>query len=81
MSRDRIRGGWGFVDYELTPEMAGVQCEASHGRGSSHVKNPAQEGSQAKVPGVEVCRICHTEKQDPGFDYKDKSARVHPAGL
>jgi hypothetical protein len=67
----------GFVDYELTPEMAGVQCEECHGPGSNHVKNPAEEATRAKTPGVDLCRKCHTEKQDPGFSYEKKSAEVH----
>jgi hypothetical protein len=70
----------GFLDIELTPEMAGVQCEACHGPGSNHLTNVAEEPLQSKVPGVEICRKCHTAKQDPGFFYKEKSARVHPVG-
>ena len=67
----------GFLDYELTPEMAGVQCEECHGRGSNHIKNPGQEGVLERAPGVEVCRRCHTDRQDPGFNHKEKSALVH----
>lgn len=67
----------GFLDNELTPEMAGVQCEECHGPGSNHVNNPAGEPAKSKVPGVEIGRKCHTAGQDAGFSYKEKSARVH----
>jgi hypothetical protein len=67
----------GFLDYELTPEMAGVQCEECHGPGDSHVNNSAGEPVKSKVPGVEICRKCHTAGQDPGFSYEKKSADVH----
>jgi hypothetical protein len=67
----------GFLDYELTPEMAGVQCEECHGPGSHHVNNPAGEPVKSKVPGAELCRKCHTAGQDPGFSFEKKSAEVH----
>ena len=67
----------GFIDAELTPEMAGVQCEECHGPGSAHVSNPAEKPVGAKAPGVDLCRKCHTVKQDPGFSYEKKSAEVH----
>lgn len=66
----------GFIDNDLTPEMAGVQCESCHGPGSSHVVNPSS--NMTKAPGVELCRQCHTEKQDPKFDYDLKVLQVHP---
>ena len=65
----------GFIDYDLTPEMAGVQCESCHGPGSGHVANPA--AGMTKNGGAELCRQCHTEKQDPGFSYEEKVKRVH----
>jgi len=66
----------GFIDYELTPEMAGVQCEACHGPGSEHAAAPTEK-SMAKNPGAELCRQCHTERQDPGFNYEKKVKEVH----
>jgi hypothetical protein len=70
----------GFLDYELTPEMAGVQCEECHGAGSRHVGDPVGEPVQSKAPDVDNCRRCHTEKQDPKFDYKEKATLVHRVG-
>jgi predicted CXXCH cytochrome family protein len=66
----------GFIDYELTPEMAGVQCEVCHGPGSEHVANPMAKDI-IKESGAELCRKCHTEGQDPGFNYDAKVKDVH----
>lgn len=66
----------GFIDLELTPELADVQCEACHGPGKKHVEtqNPADIISK---PGADACRKCHTKGQDKNFDYEKKSKRVH----
>ena len=68
----------GYLDYELTPEMAGVQCEVCHGSGGKHISNPMGE-KVAKTPGEALCRECHTQGQDPGFNYEEKSKLSHPA--
>jgi predicted CXXCH cytochrome family protein len=65
----------GFVDYELTPEMAGVQCEVCHGPGSEHMANPTVD--MKKDSGADLCRQCHTKSQDPGFNYEEKVKEVH----
>jgi len=66
----------GFIDYELTPEMAGVQCEACHGPGSEHVASPMAKNI-VKESGAALCRQCHTEGQDKGFNYDVKVKNVH----
>ncbi|MDM7995811.1 MAG: cytochrome c family protein [Acidobacteriota bacterium] len=66
----------GFIDYELTPEMAGVQCEVCHGPGSAHISNPMGK-TITKEAGAGLCRQCHTEGQDPGFNYEAKVKNVH----
>jgi len=66
----------GFLDYELTPEMAGVQCEACHGPGGKHISNPMGE-KVTRTPGEDLCRQCHTQGQDPGFNYEEKSKLSH----
>jgi len=66
----------GFIDYELTPEMAGVQCEVCHGPGSSHIAGPSAKNI-TKDPGAALCRQCHTQGQDPGFNYEAKVKGVH----
>ena len=67
----------GFLDYELTPEMAGVQCEACHGPGGKHISNPMGE-KVVKTPSEALCRECHTQGQDPGFNYAEKAKLSHP---
>ena len=64
----------GFIDMELTPELANVQCEACHGPRKDHVENPSKEGN----PVTEgKCRADHTPGQDSHFDYKQKARFVH----
>lgn len=67
----------GFIDNELTPEMAGVQCEVCHGPGSEHMANPIEKNYIVKESGAPLCRQCHTEGQDPKFDYAVKVKTVH----
>jgi predicted CXXCH cytochrome family protein len=66
----------GFVDYELTPEMAGVQCEVCHGPASNHMSTLSAKDIVKKA-GAELCRQCHTQGQDPGFNYEVKVKDVH----
>ena len=66
----------GFIDNELTPEMANVQCEVCHGPGKDHVANPMNK-KPIKKSGETLCRQCHTQGQDPGFNYAEKVKLVH----
>ncbi|MBN1848326.1 MAG: cytochrome c family protein [Deltaproteobacteria bacterium] len=66
----------GFLDHELTPELAGVQCENCHGPDKEHIQNP-DDGKIIAVPEMELCRKCHTAIQDPGFDYAEKVKFSH----
>jgi hypothetical protein len=68
----------GFIDNELTPELAGVQCEECHGPGRQHAAAP-ESGHITAAPDVATCRQCHTASQDPGFDYARKAKDVHRA--
>jgi hypothetical protein len=66
----------GYIDYELTPELVGVQCEECHGPGSGHLQSATRNDIRSS-PGVASCRRCHTQGQDPGFDYREKIRHVH----
>jgi len=67
----------GFIDMELTPELAGVQCESCHGPGIKHreSEDPAHIIRNSKKEG---CRICHTPGQDANFDFFKKVKKIHP---
>jgi hypothetical protein len=67
----------GFIDNELTPEMAGVQCESCHGPSGKHITNPMGE-KPVRVPGEALCREeCHSPRQDPDFNYAEKVKLSH----
>lgn len=68
----------GFIDVELTSDLAGVQCEQCHGSGKNHAAAPGK-GTIVASPPVETCRHCHTPGQDPNFDYPKKVRNVHSA--
>lgn len=67
----------GYVDQELTPALAGVQCEACHGPAANHAANPMNKKNLIARPGETICRECHTKGQDPKFDYANKKGLVH----
>jgi hypothetical protein len=69
----------GFIDQDLTPALAGVQCEECHGPAQAHAAAPDRHRPVAARPQAETCRTCHTSGQDPNFDYAKKSAGVHKA--
>ena len=58
----------GFEDYQRTPSLANVGCEACHGPRRRHVENPSLE-KYARVK-EEKCRECHTLEKSPGFNYE-----------
>jgi len=67
----------GFIDEELTPELAGVQCEACHGPGRRHAEDPDTPGSIQVKPDEGLCRSCHTKGQDSGFDISIMAKSAH----
>ncbi len=68
----------GFIDQDLTPALAGVQCEECHGAGIAHAAAPDRHRLAARLQ-AETCRRCHTSGQDPNFDYAKKLKGVHKA--
>ena len=67
----------GFIDMELTPELAGVQCESCHGPGLKH--RDSEDGTDIILSNnAEGCRTCHTPGQDANFDYVKKVKKIHP---
>ena len=48
----------GFVDQEMTPHLAGIQCENCHGPGSNHATNPESVLMEIDLDGA-MCGACH----------------------
>ena len=49
------------------PQLQNVHCEACHGPGSDHAKNPAK--GYGRVADIKAsCAVCHTPHTSPGFD-------------
>jgi hypothetical protein len=67
----------GFIDMELTPELAGVQCETCHGPGLKH-RDSADPEHIIRNSQKEGCRTCHTPGQDANFDFEAKVKKIHP---
>jgi hypothetical protein len=54
--------------------LQAVQCEACHGPGTAHAKDPRRE-TLAKV-GEATCRGCHTVERSPSFSYAAYFPRI-----
>ncbi len=67
----------GFERPDLTPELAGVQCEMCHGPGGEHVENGAKPSGAITF---ETCIKCHTETRDPAFDFETDKGFVDHNG-
>jgi len=51
-------------------EMANVQCEACHGKGTEHQRTGHVVMNEA------TCRACHSQEWSPGFDFQAALAEV-----
>jgi len=60
-------GGYGTRD---APSLTGVQCEACHGPGSSHVAAGGKGDVYGELPASQAaCVACHTWDTAPDFQY------------
>lgn len=68
----------GSESYSLTLplELLSVSCEACHGPGAAHTKDPATAKLAAK-PELGICLRCHTPEQNDSFDYEVRRKLVH----
>lgn len=57
----------GFLDARRTPRLQDVQCEACHGPGREHARQPGPGYGAVTVPTA--CERCHTHENDPDFDF------------
>lgn len=60
---------------EFPPFMTGVQCEACHGPGAAHARDPM--GVDMEAATENTCMRCHTGRTDPDFDYDRDVFRVN----
>ncbi len=59
--------GWqngGYIDYELTPQFANVQCESCHGSGVGH---PANGKLPLNFDPAQSCGTCHIGSHHPTY--------------
>ena len=52
-------------------DLIDVQCEACHGPGTEH----SRDGSYTRA-AIESCVQCHTEEEDPDFDYDEAWKKI-----
>jgi hypothetical protein len=64
----------GFYLQNRQPELASVGCEACHGPGGNHVKDPFR--TKLARGNEETCRSCHTTGQSPGFNFAEFWPRI-----
>lgn len=62
----------GFASKQTTPDLVNVQCESCHGLGTKHPEG----GDPNAVVGPVVCLTCHTQEQDPHFDYEEALTKI-----
>jgi hypothetical protein len=56
----------GFANPLRDSPLAGVQCEACHGPGAGHVREPSRAWPVPEAP--DSCTGCHDAENDPEFD-------------
>ncbi|HHM06134.1 MAG TPA: hypothetical protein ENJ19_10390 [Gammaproteobacteria bacterium] len=60
----------GFIDLDVTFELANVQCESCHGAARAHAESAgAQAPANKGWPGRRMCAQCHTQAHSPEFDF------------
>ncbi|MFV2056448.1 MAG: multiheme c-type cytochrome [Thiohalomonadales bacterium] len=61
----------GFIDFAVTGDLMGVQCESCHGAARSHVTSGGKTAVSNKAWSKQkICNQCHTQPHSPGFSIK-----------
>ncbi len=75
----------GYLSQQLTPGLAGVQCENCHGPAKAHRLNPkanqpgwvtARNGGRSARVGEGTCRTCHVGSHSPTFKFEAYWPRI-----
>lgn len=62
----------GFIDTELTKNLANVQCESCHGAAAEHVASAgAKPVANKGWEKAQVCAQCHVQKHSPSFKIEE----------
>lgn len=81
----RFNTGTGSPGGYPVPGREGVQCEACHGPGEKHLADPEAKGHNyivglgaecASCVVEQICRGCHTLKNDPDFNFEKQIEEV-----
>jgi hypothetical protein len=77
-----VTGAKTLVEKNSKVVNGGVQCEACHGPGEAHVKDPWTKGKVRREPGEAACIVCHNERSPhyKYFHYKGMAAFSHKVG-
>jgi hypothetical protein len=68
----RERGGFSGIRRMGAPvDLIDVQCEACHGPGAEHSRD-----GRYRATAVESCVKCHTEEEDPDFDFDEAWEKI-----
>jgi len=54
----------GFISFERTPKLVGVQCEGCHGPGSEHVRLHMKDRSPFGIPRINITAKDKNDKQE-----------------
>lgn len=68
--------GDGYHAPDDTPDLAGVGCEACHGRGGQHVSSKGQDQSSLVRGDESVCLRCHTPRRSHNFSFVEAYVKI-----
>ena len=70
----------GFVNSDLSPQFANVQCENCHGARLKHARDPYRYRSTSK-PDKTLCSRCHNQQHSPKFDFGVYWPKIEHKGI
>jgi len=83
--KHRFTTGFGSAGGYPAAGRQGVQCEACHGPGERHIKEPNKKGQEYIVAlggqcdscvVEQICRTCHGPEDDPNFNFEQYREKI-----